>query len=151
TQLTAIMVALGPILPILRRLGLVAKQITGITEPKRVSPMRTAELLGSPIALALLWVVDVLAHQLMHIYPGWSWGIIIVVIAGAFSLALGRAFDFLNFSSLHAAYAVRITRTFQGASNENRIYGSPNDEARDVRLSHPEDDTFFDRYHPEDA
>ncbi|WP_075089025.1 hypothetical protein [Verrucomicrobium spinosum] len=62
------------------------------------------------------------------------------MLALIFSFVIGRAFDFLNLSSLHAAYAARLTRTFLGASNEERVYGSTADDATDVKQAHPKDD-----------
>lgn len=59
------------------------------------------------------------------------------MLALIFSFVIGRAFDFLNLSSLHAAYAARLTRTFLGASNEERVYGSTADDATDVKQAHP--------------
>src|SRR5262249_23741026 len=147
--LTAIMVALGPLLPFLRYLGLRAQQQLSKGGAEGFSLVRTAQLLGLPLAIALLWVVDVLAHRLLSTYPGCSWGRVIVGITCAFSLAIGRAFDFLNLSSLHTAYAVRLARTFQGASNEERVYASSDNEAKDIKLAHPKDDIAFDQYHPE--
>jgi choline dehydrogenase-like flavoprotein len=147
--LTAVMVALGPLLPLLRYLAIKAQQQLSKGGSEGFSLVRAAQLLGLPLAIALLFVVDVLAHRLFYTYPGCSWGLLIIGITCAFSLAIGRAFDFLNLSSLHAAFAVRLTRTFQGASNEERVYAPSNDEGKDIKLAHPGDDIPFDQYHPE--
>ena len=147
--LTAVMVALGPLLPLLRMLALKAQRQLSMGNGEGVSLVRIAQILGIPLAIGLLGVVDILAHRLFNTYPGWSWGLLIIGITGAFSLAIGRAFDFLNLSSLHTAYAVRLARTFQGASNEQRVYTSTDNAAKDIRLAHPHDDIPFDQYHPE--
>jgi choline dehydrogenase-like flavoprotein len=147
--LTALMVALGPVLPWLRWLGMRASEQIS-RGGKGFSFERTAKLIGIPLAVFLLWVVDVLAHRLFVVYPGWSWGVFVIMLTGLFSLAIGRAFDFLNLSSLHATYAARLARTFQGASNEERVYASTSDAVQDVQVAHPQDDVAFHQYHPEE-
>ena len=44
---------------------------------------------------------------------------------------------------------MRLARTFQGASNEERIYSATNNLSRDVQVAHPKDDLPYDEYHPE--
>ena len=145
--LAAAVTALGPLLPLLQKLALSAKKELALGDAKNFSLTRLANLLGIPLALGLLWVVDVLAHQLV---AGFSAGAIgVLLLTGAFSLAIGRAFDFLNLSSLHSTYAARLTRTFQGASNEARVYTSTSNDAHDVSLAHPQDDLPHCEYHPE--
>jgi choline dehydrogenase-like flavoprotein len=148
--LTALMVALSPVLPLLRWLGMRASQQISRGGKKGFSFERTARLIGIPLAVFLLWVVDVLAHRLFVVYPGWSWSVFVIVLTGLFSLAIGRAFDFLNLSSLHATYAARLARTFLGASNEERVYASTSDALQDVGVAHPQDDVAFHEYHPEE-
>lgn len=146
--LVAVTMALGPLLPFLRELGVTAKQnITAKVKEGRYAA--AAKLAGIPFAIFLVFVVDVLAHELVLAAPGWGWSAVAIGAALLFSLTIGRAFDLLNLTSLHSAYASRLTRTFQGASNEARVSGSGADPAADVHLSHPEDDIAFDRYHPE--
>jgi len=99
------------------------------------------------IALALLVVVDVIAHTLFQT-GDWTWAWGGILIAFLFSLTLGRAFDFLNLTSLHAAYAVRIARTYLGASNEARFANAAN-LAADVSVSNPHDDLPHHAYRPE--
>jgi choline dehydrogenase-like flavoprotein len=143
----AILVALAPVLPILRSIAMKALAQISSGGGKGFSYVYLANLLGLPLALFLLFVLDVLAHRVFVAAP--SNGIWLVVIAGIFSAVLGRAFDFLNLSSLRATYAARLARTFLGASNEERIYGSPTTEGRDVSQANPDDDVPYDRYHPE--
>ena len=145
--LAAAMAALGPLLPLLQKLALSAKKELALGGAQGFSLTRAANLLGIPLAFGLLWAVDVLAHQLVS---GFAVGaIFVLLLTGAFSLAIGRAFDFLNLSSLHATYAARLTRTFQGASNEARVYTSASNDAHDVSLAHPHDDLPHSEYHPE--
>jgi hypothetical protein len=144
----AILVALAPVLPLLRWIGMnAARQVSGVLK-KTISYVRIATFLGIPLALLVLFLIDVLAHRLFICYP--SSAIWLVLLTGALSAVLGRAFDFLNLSSLRATYASRLSRTFLGASNEDRIYGSPNSEGRDVSQASPKDDIPHDKYHPEE-
>ncbi|HKP02649.1 MAG TPA: GMC oxidoreductase [Chthoniobacterales bacterium] len=143
----AIMVALAPALPILRWIAMKALAQISAGGGKGVSFVFLANLIGLPLALFFLFLLDVLAHRVFIAAP--ASGIWLVVIAGLFSAVLGRAFDFLNLSSLRATYAARLSRTFLGASNEERIYGSPTTEGRDVSQANPEDDVPYDKYHPE--
>jgi hypothetical protein len=145
--LTAVMVALGPLLPVLRWIGMSALRQISADGKKGFSLMHTANLLGVPLAIFLLFVLDVLAHRLFIVYP--TGGILLILLTALFSAAIGRAFDFLNLSSLRAAYAARLARTFLGASNEERIYGSTTNEGRDVQQANPKDDLPHDKYHPE--
>lgn len=148
--LALVMAALAPILPALRSIAIRAQQQVSQDGKQGFSLTRTANILGIPLAIGLAWIVDVIAHHLFIHFPGWSWGIVITGITAAFSLVIGRAFDFLNLSSLHATYAARVTRTFQGASNEGRIYAPSSDDGRDIQSAHPADDIPFHLYHPEE-
>lgn len=144
----ALLVALGPLLPVLRWIGMNAMRQISTGGKKGFSLVYLANALGIPLALFVLFVLDVLAHRIFVRYP--AEGIWVVLLIGLFSLVLGRAFDFLNLSSLRATYASRLTRTFLGASNEERIYGSPTNEGRDVSQANPKDDVPYDEYHPEE-
>ncbi|MBI3864959.1 MAG: GMC family oxidoreductase N-terminal domain-containing protein, partial [Planctomycetia bacterium] len=99
------------------------------------------------IALALLVFVDTLAHKLFGIPVRWAW--VCVTLAFVFSAVVGRAFDFVNYSSLHAAYAARITRCFLGATNDAR-YEDCNRILTDVQISHADDDVPQHLYRPEE-
>jgi choline dehydrogenase-like flavoprotein len=144
----AILLALAPLLPLLRFIGMnAARQVSGVLTGK-ISYIRIATYLGLPLAIFALFVLDVLAHRIFIRFP--ASGIWLVLLTAAFSAVLGRAMDFLNLSSLRATYASRLSRTFLGASNEERIYGSPTNEGRDVSQTNPKDDIPHDQYHPED-
>lgn len=145
--LAAIMVALGPLLPLLRWIGMGALKQISAKEKKGWSLIGIANLLGIPLAIFLLFVLDVIVHRLFIVYP--TVGVFLIGLTALFSLAIGRAFDFLNLSTLRAAYAARLARTFLGASNEERIYGSTTNEGRDVSQASPKDDIAHDQYHPE--
>ncbi|MEP6808780.1 MAG: GMC oxidoreductase, partial [Chthoniobacterales bacterium] len=148
-KLTALMVLLGPTLPLLKIVATRAKRALSAVDGGMFS-VRTARWLGLPLVILLCGIVDILAHRLFVVYPGNSWGLVVLGFTFAFSLAVGRAFDFLNLSSLHATYAARLVRTFQGASNEDRVYASSSSGSKDIKLAHPKDDVAFDQYHPEE-
>ncbi len=147
--LAATTLALGPVLPLLRWLAMTAKQqlTPGVGKPFSFASLANA--LGIPLAIFLLFVVDVFAHKVFIAYPGCGWGLFFIVLAGAFSVAIGRAFDFLNLSSLQATYAARLLRTFQGASNEERVHASSSNDGHDIGIAHPGDDIPWHEYHPE--
>lgn len=150
SMLVAGVAAAGPLLPFLRIFA--GKTAQKIAEGSRQGiPMaRLGAILGVPLAVFLLVIVDVLAHELFRNYPSrMAWGA--VVSALLFSLAVGRAIDFLNLSSLHAAYSARIARTFQGATSDARIHGGEDADTRDVQVTHPDDDIPMHRYHPEES
>ena len=142
-EMVAALVALSPALQILRMWAL--KVLPKGDGPSPVTVMKITAVL---LTLTLLFIVDVIAHSLFQTGESkWAWGCI--VIALLFSAAFGRAFDFLNFSSLHATYASRVTRTFLGASNEARTQGDGN-IAADVQIADPGDDLPHHLYRPEE-
>ena len=142
SKMIAALVALAPVLPILRRWALNA-----LLKDYRPSAQALLKITGVVLALALLFLVDAIAHRLFWILsPGWAWSSILFALL--LSLALGRAFDFLNLSSLHSSYGARIIRTFLGASNEARTQSADN-VAADVQIAHPEDDLPHHCYRPE--
>jgi choline dehydrogenase-like flavoprotein len=143
----AILMALAPALPVLRWIAMKALRQISAGTGGGFSYVALANFLGLPLALFFLFVLDVLAHRVFFAAP--ANGIWLVLIAFLFSAVLGRAFDFLNLSSLRATYASRLSRTFLGASNEERIYGSPTGGGRDVSQANPKDDIPHDEYHPE--
>lgn len=143
----SIVVILGPVLPLLRWLTTYALQRLNSGDKKGISLIKLATLLGIPLGVLLLWVIDILAHRLFACAPGSArW---VILLTALFSIALGRAVEFLNLSSLRNTYAARLRRTFQGASNPERIYSSSDNISRDVQLAHPEDDIPYAIYHPE--
>ncbi|MEO6785466.1 MAG: hypothetical protein ABI318_04970, partial [Chthoniobacteraceae bacterium] len=141
--------ALAPLMPILQKIAIGVKKELAPGGKEGFSLQRIGTLLGIPLAIFLLFAIDVLAHKLFVAYPGWGWGIFVIGVTAAFSLAIGRAFDFLNLSSLQATYAARLIRTFQGASNEERVYASTSSEGHDVGVARPDDDIPWHEYHPE--
>jgi len=147
--LAAAAAALAPLLPFLQKIAMSAKQQVSTGGGKGFSLKNLASVLGIPLAIFLLFVIDVFAHKLFIAYPGWSWGVFVIGVTGAFSLAIGRAFEFLNLSSLQATYASRLVRTFQGASNEERVYAATSSDGHDVGIAHPKDDIPWQEYHPE--
>ena len=119
----ALLVALGPLLPVLRWIGMNAMRQISTGGKKGFSLVYLANALGIPLALFVLFVLDVLAHRIFVRYP--AEGIWVVLLIGLFSLVLGRAFDFLNLSSLRATYASRLTRTFLGHQMKTAFMGRP--------------------------
>ncbi|MEX2208512.1 MAG: GMC oxidoreductase [Myxococcota bacterium] len=140
-------VALAPALPLLRWIALGALRQVSAGGVKGISLVRLARMFGVPLAVCLLFALDLLAHRLFRAHPDEALRLLSVVVA--FSLVIGRAFSFLNLSSLRAVYTARLSRTFLGASNPARVYGAPNEENRDVQSAHPDDDMPYERYHPE--
>lgn len=98
------------------------------------------------IGFYAIWI-SMSAHQIFC--QGSTSGWLAVLIAAGFSLTLGRAFDFLNLSSLHNQYKARLNRTFQGATNPSRLHPTPADDARDIGVPHAGDDMPYAQYHPE--
>ena len=135
------LMGLAPLLQILRT------QAVKLLPSDGSAVFTTLKLTALGRAVGLLLIADIIARQLFE--PGeslWAWGI--VVLALVFSAALGKAFAFLNLTSLHTTYAERLTRTYLGASNERRTAGAGN-LAADVSVSHPDDDLPFHHYRPE--
>lgn len=145
--LAGIMAMLAPALPLLHWLGEKALQRRGNEAAGTSAMPSVAKLLGIPLVLFALLVVDTLAHALCVTSPEWCLGVVVLLFV--VSLVLGRDFDFLNLSSLHATYASHLIRTFLGASNEARIHATAASGARDVQVHHPQDDLPFRDYHPE--
>jgi hypothetical protein len=141
-EMVTALIALSPVLQMLRTWSLrVLPQGDG---PKLLTRLKITAVV---LALALLFLVDVIAHSLfLRAEFNWAWGCILFALL--FSAAVGRAFDFLNLTSLHSIYAARIRRTFLGASNEARTDSDATATA-DVQIDHPGDDVAHDRYRPE--
>jgi choline dehydrogenase-like flavoprotein len=142
----AIMVALAPFLPIVRFVAHRLNEASGTSKKSgsgRLPFDVMAGIIAFSLATLLLLIADMLAESgfAFGISAGWF----MVVVLVLFSLAIGREFNFLNLSSLQALHAARLTRTFLGASNPERLFGT----GTSVLLSHPEDDIALDQYHPE--
>jgi len=155
-RLSIILLALGPALPLLRKLAEFAGRYFGgsdkasASETGRRAPilmMIAITFISLALGAFLLFLVDLFAHRVFNYSAVWGWSA--VAIALLFSAVVGRALEFLNNSSLLASYAARVTHTFQGASNDARIYTSTRSKSHDVQLVDPEDDLAFEKYHPE--
>ncbi|HXC51436.1 MAG TPA: GMC oxidoreductase [Candidatus Limnocylindrales bacterium] len=145
--ITTLMVAFAPALPVLRYVGTGALHQISAAGAKGSSLIRIAKLIAIPLAILLLFVIDVLAHRLLLDYPGEAH--LLIPLSALFAVVLGRAFDFLNLSSLRATYSSRLSRTFLGASNPARVFSASNEDNQDVQSAHSEDDLPHDKYHPE--
>ncbi len=99
------------------------------------------------LAAILVFFVDVLVHRAFGASP--LLGIWATATALAGSAIVGRWFRFLNLSSLQQAYGQKLVRTFLGASNDVRVRPSGADGPLPVEISSPDDDVYFDEYHPE--
>lgn len=110
-------------------------------------PEVKAALIAFPLAGFLLVILDGAVHWIFNRNLGWGYAT--CLLGAALSIILGRAFDFLNVSSLQQNYSARLTRTFLGATNPARLRSGTESSARDVELTHPDDDINFDQYHPE--
>ena len=140
-EIVLALMGLAPLLQILRTQAMKRLPSNGS------AVLTTLKLAAVGLAMALLLLADIIARQLFD--GGESsraWGVVIVALL--FSAALGRAFAFLNLTSLHSSYAARLTRTFLGASNEMRTSSAGN-LAADVSVAHPDDDLPHCHYRPE--
>ncbi len=142
TEMVGALLALAPGLRLLRSW---AAKVAPVADGRRTFTLLKITAVG--LALALLFIVDVIAHSLFLVgQPAAAW--CVVVVSLLVSSFMGRAFDFLNLTSLQSAYAARITRTFLGASNNARTVASDN-IAADVQVAHPDDDLPHHEYRPE--
>ncbi len=142
-EMITALVALSPTLHLLRSW---AEKL--LPKGKGASSLTLMKMAAVIIALVLIFLVDVIAHSLFATGESASaW--CAIVFAWLFSLTIGRAFDFLNLTSLQGTYAARIVRTFLGASNEARTVGTTN-IAADVSISDPKDDLPHADYRPEE-
>lgn len=101
------------------------------------------------IAAALLVAIDAVINEIFDGSATIGWWV--AGFAALLSVVIARGFGFVNLSSLHATYASRLTRTFLGASNPDRISRRASVVSNDVNQAHPEDDVAFADYHPEQS
>jgi choline dehydrogenase-like flavoprotein/cytochrome P450 len=99
------------------------------------------------LAAILVFFVDVLAHRAFEASELLGTWATVTALAG--SVIVGRWFRFLNLSSLQQAYGQKLVRTFLGATNDVRVRPSRPDGPLPVEIPSPDDDLFFDEYHPE--
>lgn len=144
TGMISVLLVLSPVLHKLRAraMALLPKAKDGESEGHTKE-----KVLGAVLTTALLLMMDVIAHTLfLALEPEWAWGCLLLALA--FSLVIGQAFDLLNYTSLHDTYASRLKRTFLGASNPARTQGADT-SAADVQIVHPGDDIPHSQYRPE--
>jgi len=145
-----VLMLLTPLLPWLKN---ITQVIAGnLNESKNGKPSVIPKkwlpaLISFPLLALLIIALDIIVCLAFD--SGTGVGPWVIFVSLAFSLVIGRAFHFLNLSSLNATYTARLTRTFLGASNPNRIFAVDSDVSDDVNLPHPEDDVPHDEYHPE--
>ena len=142
TAMLSTLLGLSPTLHILR-----SKAVTLLPKSDKSGSFTTAKVMGVVLALVLLFLADVIGHTLfLSLEPKWAWGSLVIILT--FSVLIGRAFDLLNYTSLHETYASRLKRTFLGASNPERTQGADS-SAADVQIVHPGDDLPHVKYRPE--
>ena len=145
-------VGLAAITPFLR--GLIEKLTEGkegalAKLPDSLKQQVIAGAIAVPLIAFALFALDHLVHYVAISADGARIGAWMLAVAVFASLAFGRALGFLNLSSLHSAYAARLTRTFLGAANDERINSRNADTPTDVRNAHPGDDLAYSDYRPE--
>ena len=147
--LIAVLIMVTPFLPFLKQIAQKLSKDSKARDSKSVT--RRAQwmsgIIAFPLAGFLLVAIDVLAH--LAFQAGTSVGIWMVLTCLAFTLAIGRAFGFVNLSALSSSYGGRLTRTFLGAANTERIFGGDTEAPKEVDEAHPNDDIPFGSYHPE--
>ncbi|MEO6739894.1 MAG: patatin-like phospholipase family protein, partial [Chthoniobacteraceae bacterium] len=142
TAMISALLALSPTLHMLK-----SRAVTILPKSDTPGSFTTEKVIGFVLAFALLFLADVIAHTLfLSLEPKWAWGGLLIALA--FSVVIGRAFDLLNYTSLSETYASRLKRTFLGASNPERTQGADSSGA-DVQIVHPGDDLPHAKYRPE--
>lgn len=145
--LAIVTAALAPALPVLRW---IASRMLQPSSKGGKSSQITVGIVAVALAVFLLLVLDVLAHELfLRASAAWAWGVF--GLALLFSIVLGRAFDLLNLSSLHAPYMARLVRAFLGATNEARLFVHESEAAKDIQVVHSDDDVPHSDYRPEEC
>lgn len=98
------------------------------------------------LAGVLLFFIDVLVRLAFHEHAIGVWAVVTVLAASAL---IGRAFPFLNLSSLQQAYSEKLVRTFLGASTPTRVHPTGTNTPTPVEVPDPDDDVVLGDYHPE--
>ena len=137
----------APFLPFVRKLAIT--MIPDLVNPTtgRLGSKITVNVLAFTLATLLFFAVDVVAHA---VFTSRQVGIWVVVAALVTSLALGRALNFLNLSSLQQHLTQKLVRTFLGASNDLRVHPTGTTPPVPVHVSSQDDDVVFGKYHPEE-
>lgn len=107
----------------------------------------TVDLLSFSLAAILLVAIDTLAHAAFD--KSEQVGVWTTLVALAISAAIGQARNFVNLSSLQQTLTQKLTRTFLGASNDNRVHPLGTNTPVPVQISDDNDDVFLSNYHPE--
>lgn len=95
----------------------------------------------------LLFLFDLVAHLAFRNSP--NVGAWLLLTALFVSIVLGRAFSFLNRSSLQPSYTEKLVRSYLGASNDKRVHSSGNESPVPVQVPDADDDVWHHDYHPE--
>lgn len=149
--MAATVVAAPPFLLLLRSIvtKLLPRSTTEIVSslPPTLRQRITVSVLSFGLAAIFFVAVDALVHHAFN--QGGTIGTWLFWSAFFLSLAIGHAYKFANLSSLQQSFTQKLTRTFLGASNNNRVHPLGPDVAVPVQVSDSGDDTFLTDYHPE--
>ncbi|MDP9835463.1 choline dehydrogenase-like flavoprotein [Neorhizobium huautlense] len=149
--MAATVIAAPPFLLLLRSIvtRLLPRSTTEIASslPPTLRQRITVNALSFGLAAIFFIAVDALVHHAFNrdgTIGAWLFGAAFFV-----SLAMGHAYKFANLSSLQQSFTQKLTRTFLGASNNNRVHPLGPDVAVPVQVSDSGDDIFLTDYHPE--
>ncbi|MGZ2454805.1 choline dehydrogenase-like flavoprotein [Rhizobium ruizarguesonis] len=143
--------ATPPVLLFLRSLtvNLIPRGVSQIAARASVSAGSKFTIVVLSISLASLILItsNTAAHWAFNTsnHVGiWATGAALIV-----SAAIGHAINFVNLSSLQQSLTQKLTRTFLGASNNNRVHPLGTNRPVPVQVSDDNDDVFLQDYHPE--
>ncbi|MES0042228.1 GMC oxidoreductase [Mesorhizobium sp. M0091] len=144
----------SPFLPLIRNfvVSLVAGRVAQTTETVGIRTGRIAlYILAFSLAALAFFAVDLIAHAAFFRgqvigAPIGAWVVLASLVS---SVALGRALDFLNMSSLQQQLTQKLARTFLGASNSRRVHPIGTTPPVPVQISDADDDELLGNYHPE--
>ncbi|QND60809.1 GMC family oxidoreductase [Mesorhizobium huakuii] len=148
-----VLLVIAPLVPFLRKIviALAPSKVEQAAERLGVAPSRLfIPLLAFSLAGLLFLALDVVAHASFEDrYGGPVFGVWLTAAALLTSVALGRAINFVNLSSLQQQLAQKLTRAFLGASNDARVHPQGTASPVPVQVSDDNDDTPLSGYHPE--
>lgn len=146
-QLGWSMLAATAALPFLRKRAIGMTRVPSGGERPGLKRIVGASIAAFTFAVALLFLFDLAAHLAFDSSP--NVGAWVLLTALVVSIVLGRAFSFLNRSSLQPSYTEKLVRSYLGAANDNRVHASGNNSPVPVQVPDPDDDVWHHDYHPE--
>ncbi|MEB2844561.1 GMC oxidoreductase [Endobacterium cereale] len=149
--MAATVIAAPPLLLLLRSIAtkLLPRSTAEIASslPPTLRQRITVNVLSFGLAAVFFVALDALVHYAFN--RDETIGAWLLLSALFVSLAIGHAYKFANLSSLQQSFTQKLTRTFLGASNNNRVHPLGPDAAVPVQVSDSGDDMFLTDYHPE--